>query len=259
MKPLSVAAIQFDICWENKAKNLVFLSDEIRKLPSDDKVVFLPEMFATGFSMNALFAEAMEGETVNWMRTTAQSAGKIICGSLMIREEDKIFNRLIWMLPNGLLHYYDKRHLFAYGGEDKVFAAGEKRLIVQVNGWKICLMVCYDLRFPVWCRQQQNEPFDVLVFVANWPEKRSLAWRTLLQARAIENQCYVIGVNRVGEDGNAIAHIGDSLIIDPLGKILQEAPRGESSILHQLLQAEKLEDTRSQFPFLIDADRFLVL
>lgn len=259
MKPLPIVAVQFDISWENKQKNLSFLSEKIKGLPPENKIIFLPEMFATGFSMNAALAETMDGEIIGWMRQTARLEEKIVSGSVMIQEENKVFNRLIWMLPNGLLHHYDKRHLFAFAGEDQVFSPGDKRLVVQVNGWKLCLMVCYDLRFPVWCRQPQNDPFDVLVFVANWPERRINAWKNLLQSRAIENQCYVIGINRIGNDGNNIEYNGGSMIIDPIGNILQQAPANEFSILHQLLQKEKLEETRDHFPFLRDADRFFIL
>lgn len=258
MKPIILTGIQQDIVWEDKFRNLDNLSRAIALLPVTQNIIFLPEMFATGFSMNEKLAEPMSGTIVSWMKEQAMNLGKIICGSVMIREEDEFFNRLIWMLPNGRHHYYDKRHLFAFGGENKFFSAGEKRLVVQVNGWKICLMVCYDLRFPVWCRQQ-NELYDVLVFVANWPEKRRQAWSCLLQARAIENQCYVLGVNRVGKDGHGIAHSGDSILIDPMGNSVVMAAAGEASVFQGALSPRFIEDTRSHFPFLNDADRFLIV
>lgn len=259
MKPLSFAALQFDISWENKTENLTYLSQTIGELPKEDRVVLLPEMFSTGFSMNKQLAETMDGDTIHWMRSTAKQEGRIICGTVMIAEHSQFFNRLIWMLPNGQFHYYDKRHLFAYGAENTVFSPGNKRLIVQANGWKFCLMVCYDLRFPVWCRQQILEPFDVLVFLANWPERRSHAWRTLLQARAIENQCYVIGVNRVGTDGQDVLHSGESMIVNPLGIILNEGESGKNTSLRACLDPTEPAATRNQFPFLKDADRFLLL
>lgn len=258
MKPLNIAALQMDIFWEDKARNLEALSQTISGLAKDRHIVFLPEMFATGFSMNPGLAESMNDPIVNWMGQTARRSGKIICGSAMIQDEKNIYNRLIWMLPNEMWHYYDKRHLFAYGGEDKIFTPGDSRIVVQVNGWKICLMVCYDLRFPVWCRQQAASPYDVLVFVANWPERRRLAWKALLQARAIENQCYVLGVNRVGQDGLDISHSGDSLLIDPMGEIICSAPEGQPALIQASLNDDLIQDSRSHFPFLEDADRFLL-
>ncbi|HET8574483.1 MAG TPA: amidohydrolase [Edaphocola sp.] len=259
MKSLNIAALQIDIFWEDKMHNLEALSQTISGLDKDSHIVFLPEMFATGFSMNPGLAEPMDGGIVNWMRQTAQHSGKIICGSVMIRDEDHIYNRLMWMLPNGMWHYYDKRHLFAYGGEDRIFRPGNNRIVVQANGWKICLMICYDLRFPVWCRQQPSSPYDILVFVANWPERRRLAWKTLLQARAIENQCYVLGVNRVGQDGLGIAHCGDSLLVDPIGKIVNGAPERQPAIIQATLNGDLVQDTRAHFPFLKDADSFLLV
>lgn len=258
MKPIILTGIQQDIVWEDKSRNLDNLSKEMALLPPAQNIIFLPEMFATGFSMNEKLAEPMSGMIVSWMKEQAITLGKIICGSVMIQEQDKIFNRLVWMLPNGQYHYYDKRHLFAFGGEERFFSAGEKRLLVQVNGWKICLMICYDLRFPVWCRQQ-TELYDVLVFVANWPEKRRQAWNSLLQARAIENQCYVLGVNRVGKDGQGIAHSGDSILIDPMGNTVVAAAVGVPSVFHSVLQPQIIEETRNHFPFLKDADRFLIV
>lgn len=257
MKPLTLSLIQSDLFWEDKAQNLAAFRQEINALSQEAQVVVLPEMFNTGFSMNADLAEDMEGKTLQWLERLSQQAGKIITGSVMIQEEGGIFNRLIWMLPDGTHYHYDKRHLFAFGGEDKVFAPGNRRLVVQVNGWKICLMVCYDLRFPVWSRQQA-EPYDLLIYVANWPEKRSHAWKTLLQARAIENQCYVAGLNRVGKDGNGICHSGDSAVIDPLGRIMDQLS-GRPGTLTQTLHKELLVEVRSRFPFLKDADQFLLL
>src|SRR6476646_8851347 len=173
----------------------------------------------------------MDGNTIHWMKKISVQKKIILTGSVIIKDGDNFFNRLVWMLPNGQYGYYDKRHLFAYGEEDKHYASGSERLIASVNGWKINLMVCYDLRFPVWSRQSSSEngepEYDVLIYVANWPERRSKAWKTLLQARAIENQCYVIGVNRVGEDGSGIHYSGDSMIIDPMGEILYQKTNAE--------------------------------
>jgi predicted amidohydrolase len=203
-------------------------------------------------------AEKMDGESVEWMRKMATQYRLILTGSLIIEEEGHYFNRLIWMLPTGVLGYYDKRHLFAFAGEDQHYTAGDKRLITAVNGWRFNLQVCYDLRFPVWARQQiiNGEPeYDVLVYVANWPERRRQAWTTLLQARAIENQCYVIGVNRIGEDGKGIYHSGDSMVIDPLGEILF-AQKDQEAIHTLTLNKERLTEVRQSLPFLKDGDGF---
>ena len=206
MSTLTFTLIQTNLHWEKKIANLQMLHDKINAIEEKTEVIVLPEMFSTGFSMQPkLFAETMEGETVEWMRTTAAENKIILTGSVIIKENEQYYNRLIWMLPDGNVGYYNKRHLFAYGEEDLHYTPGDKRLIASVKGWKINLQVCYDLRFPVWARQQpshQHPEYDVLVYVANWPQKRSHAWKTLLCARAIENQCYVIGVNRTGNDGN---------------------------------------------------------
>lgn len=264
MTPLTISLIQSDLYWENKEQNLQHFTTIIAGLPAHSQVAILPEMFSTGFSMKpAQLAEKMDGPTVAWIRDTAKRYRKIIAGSVIVEEEGKYFNRLIWMLPDGTYYHYDKRHLFAYAGEDQHYTAGEKRMIVQVNGWKICLQVCYDLRFPVWARQKAQTGdedcwYDVLIYVANWPERRSHAWKTLLLARAIENQCYVIGVNRVGQDGHGIVHSGDSTLADPLGNIIWQQS-GEAAVYTYTLQPAELENVRTQLPFLRDADSFLLL
>jgi predicted amidohydrolase len=227
-------------------------------------------MFNTGFSMKPQqFAETMparsgtggEGETVQWMKKIAAAQKIILTGSMIIEDAGHYYNRLIWMLPNGQYGIYDKRHRFAYAGEDEQFSAGNKRLIASVKGWKINLQVCYDLRFPVWARQQpqpEGPEYDVLIYVANWPERRNHAWKTLLQARAIENQCYTIGVNRVGRDGNDIYHSGDSMIIDPMGEVLY-TKKDEEDIFTITLEKEHLLSVREKLPFLKDADGFMIL
>jgi predicted amidohydrolase len=216
-------------------------------------------MFTTGFSMNpSALAENMEGTTVQWMKKMAAQYKIILTGSVIIQENNQYFNRLLWVLPNGMIGSYDKRHRFAFAGEHNHYTAGNKRLISSVNGWRINLQICYDLRFPIWARQQSTstEPeFDVLIYVANWPERRSYAWKSLLVARAIENQCYVIGVNRVGNDGNGIAHSGDSMVVDPLGEIIYTNNQQED-IYTLLLNKNTLADVRSKFPFWKDADEF---
>ena len=237
------------------------LEEKIKSIDQKTEVVVLPEMFSTGFSMKPTeLAEPMDGETVEWMKRVSNENGIVLTGSIIIEEEGKFYNRLIWMLPNGQYGQYDKRHLFAYGEEDKHYSPGNKRLIASVKGWKINLLVCYDLRFPVWARQQSTAAgpeYDVLIYVANWPERRSHAWKTLLCARAIENQCYVIGVNRVGSDGNNIYHSGNSLVIDPLGQVLYHMA-DEEDIFTIPLQKEKLEEARTKFPFWKDADNFKI-
>jgi predicted amidohydrolase len=261
--------IQSHLHWEDKGANLAFFEQKIVNLEAPTEIVILPEMFNTGFSMQPeLHAETMEGPSVEWMRRIAMSQKVILTGSLMIQEGGQYYNRLIWMLPNGECGHYDKRHLFAFAGEDQHYTAGNKRLIASVKGWKINLQICYDLRFPVWARQQSvtastteaenNTEYDVLLYVANWPEKRNHAWKTLLTARAIENQCFTIGVNRVGVDGNNIAHSGDSMVVGPLGEIIYHRAY-EEDVFHIQLQKEEIKNTRAQFPFWKDADDFKLL
>ena len=268
---LTFSLIQTALHWEDKAANLKMLRQKIEGIENKTEVVVLPEMFSTGFTMNTgTLAETMTGPTIQWMKELAANKKVILVGSIIVKEpdadshvqEDSFFNRLIWMLPNGQYGFYDKRHLFAFAGEDKHYTAGNKRLIASVKGWKINLQICYDLRFPVWARQSPPVPeeagsglYDVLIYVANWPQLRSQAWKALLQARAIENQCYVIGVNRVGEDGNGIHHNGDSMVIGPLGEILYHK-ENEEDVFTITLQKEPLQEARNQFPFLKDGDFF---
>lgn len=266
MSSLTITIVQPNLHWENKKANLKMLAQKIESIREKTEVVVLPEMFSTGFSMQPeLLAEKMDGETVQWMKNIAASKKIILTGSLIIEDPStdaqgrgKYYNRLIWMLPNGDYGIYDKRHLFAYANEHNHYSAGNKRLIAQVKGWKINLLVCYDLRFPVWARQQSAGEYDVLIYVANWPERRIVAWKSLLQARAIENQCYVIGVNRVGDDGNDIHYSGDSMIIDPFGEILYHKANDED-VFTYTLQKEKLDEVRAKFPFWRDADSFEIL
>lgn len=258
MQNLTVSLLQPDLVWEDKAANLQLLEQQISSLPADAQVVVLPEMFSTGFSMQPeRLAETMDGVTVQWLQHMARNHRKIITGSIIAEDKGNYFNRLIWMQPDGKYYHYDKRHLFSYAGEDKHYTSGDKRLIVQVNGWRICLLICYDLRFPVWSRQTK-ERYDLLLYVANWPERRRHAWCTLLQARAIENQCYVAGVNRVGHDGHQIYHSGDSSLIDPYGMLLWEQA-DQPAVFTATLSKEVLATCRTKFPFLDDADKFVVV
>ncbi|HMU46877.1 MAG TPA: amidohydrolase [Chitinophagaceae bacterium] len=263
MSSLTITTIQTKLYWEDKAANLSMLEEKISGIKEKTEIVVLPEMFSTGFSMKPkALAESMDGETVQWMKRIAAAKKIILTGSVIIKEGQAFYNRLIWMLPNGQYGIYDKRHRFAYAGEDEQYTAGNKRFIASVKGWKINLQVCYDLRFPVWARQSAasagEAEYDLLVYVANWPERRSLAWKTLLQARAIENQCYVVGVNRVGDDGNGIYHSGDSMIVDPMGEILY-TKKDEEDIYTITLDRSHLETVRQKLPFLKDADRFIIM
>ena len=297
---LAVTIIQPNMAWEDTAANLAHYSRLITGIEGQKEVVVLPEMFVTGFSMDApRLAEGMDGETVAWMRETARRHRIILAGSVIIGEEGKYYNRLIWMQPDGRHFHYDKRHLFSLAGEEKVYTAGERRVIVSVKGFRICLQVCYDLRFPVWSRQSptpalprgeggrmeqsadsknaNKEPdlavtgssplgaggraglFDILLYVANWPERRALPWKILLQARAIENQCYVVGVNRVGDDGAGIFHSGDSAVFSPLGEAVWQAGGGVEAVQTVTLERAVLDEAREKFPFWKDGDAFVLL
>jgi predicted amidohydrolase len=270
MESLSITLIQTELYWENPSENIRMLDEKIRSV-SKTQIVVLPEMFSTGFSMKPhVVAERMDGPCMNWMKKISADKKIILTGSLAIEENGKYYNRMIWMMPDGNYGFYDKRHLFAYSGEDKVFTPGTKRFITSVNGWRILLQVCYDLRFPVWGRQQtrtgsesinvnkSSHEYDAIIYVANWPQVRSHPWKILLAARAMENQCYVIGVNRTGKDGNDIMYSGDSMIIDPSGEILQHKT-GSEEIFTTVLSRDVLNEFRNKYPFINDADAFTLL
>lgn len=274
MSTLTVTLIQTALYWEDKPANLSMLEQKISSIKEKTELVILPEMFSTGFSMKPeTLAETMEGETVQWMKRIAAEKKIILTGSVIIADTGQkgtvrsYYNRLIWMLPNGQYGFYDKRHLFAYAGEDKHYSSGNKRFIASAKGWKINLLICYDLRFPVWSRlapplhQERGmggeAEYDLLIYVANWPEKRIHAWKTLLQARAIENQCYVAGVNRIGNDGSNIYHSGDSMVIDPLGEVLYQKSHAED-IFTINLKKDKVDETRNRLPFWKDGDKFII-
>jgi omega-amidase len=268
MNDLRISIIQTNLHWEDKTANLDMLQKKIAGIGDDSRLILLPEMFSTGFSMNKeILAETMDDHTVGWMKKISSAKRAIISGSLIIREEQDgithYYNRLIWMLPTGEYGFYDKRHLFAYGNEDRHFSSGKKRMVAGVNGWKVNTQICYDLRFPVWLRQsrlpaEEDRPeYDLLIVVANWPASRSLAWRTLLQARAIENQCYVVGVNRTGIDGNGLKYAGESMVIGPLGEIIRILG-AEEEIFSHALDHHHLEEVRLKFPFWRDADGFFI-
>ena len=253
---LDITTIQSDIIWEDKITNLKNYQEKIDQIKSTDLII-LPEMFTTGFSMNPKgISETMNGETIQWMKANASKMNSAICGSIIIEEGDKYFNRFIWINPDGSIHHYDKKHLFSFAGENKNYTAGNEKIIIEYKGWKICPLVCYDLRFPVWSRNSEN--YDLLIYVANWPTKRKLAWKSLLVARAIENQCYVIGVNRVGKDQNNHYYSGESSLVNALGETLYINSHVED-VYSTTITKYELNKVRKLLPFLNDKDNFKIL
>ncbi|WBL22112.1 amidohydrolase [Zunongwangia sp. HRR-M8] len=255
---LNVAIIQANLEWEDAAANRSLFSKKIEALSDSVELIVLPEMFTTGFSMNAEnLAEETDGETLLWMKEYAKKKDAAITGSVIITENGDFYNRLLFVFPDGSYQKYDKRHTFTLAKEDKIYSKGNDRLIVEYKGWKICPLICYDLRFPVWSRN--TEDYDLLIYVANWPEKRVAAWDALLKARAIENMSFCIGVNRVGEDGNDAVYNGHSAIYDCLGKILTEENAETEFSKEICLDKSYLQDTRKQFKFLNDRDQFKLI
>lgn len=258
MDNLKITIFQGYLFWENIDKNLQNITLRLSSIREKTDLIILPEMFNTGFSMSIdTLAEPMNGKTMQWMHATAKKYDCVITGSLIITEDGKFYNRLIWMLSDGTFKHYDKRHLFALGKEHQTYTPGKDRLIVELKGWKICPVVCYDLRFPVFLRNKDTA-YDMLLIVANWPEKRALHWRTLIPARAVENQSYVIGVNRVGHDGNEVYHSGDSTCISPNGDVVYYK-RDEEDVYTFTINPEEMIKTRRALPFLKDADNFELL
>ncbi len=257
MNNLKLALIQTSLVWENAQANRNQLDKKLTKLDEVD-LVLLPEMWSTGFSMKPQeLSETMNGESVQWMKGHAVRLNAAVTGSLIIQDGGKYFNRVIWAQPDGVLRHYDKRHRFSYAGEDEEYTAGEDRPTWEWNGWRIRPQICYDLRFPVWSRN--DNAYDLLFYVANWPARRSYPWKALLRARAIENMAYVVGVNRVGLDGNNIEYSGDSAVIDSLGATIVEAESGAEDVLMIEIDKGHLEETRSRFGFLNDRDEFKLL
>ncbi|WP_242117280.1 amidohydrolase [Aestuariivivens sediminicola] len=254
-EPLKVASIQSDLVWENPKKNRKQLSEKIKSIKADVDVIVLPEMFSTGFTMNASkVAEPMDGDTVSWMQKKAMKTRAAIVGSLIISEDNRFYNRLIFVEPSGALFYYDKRHTFTLANEHKVYTAGNKKLIIDYKGWKICPLICYDLRFPVWSRNV--EEYDILLFVANWPKPRIQAWDILLKARAIENMCYCIGVNRVGTDEAQNEYCGHSAVYDILGNAITPLKPNREHIEIVTLEKKHIHFYRTKLQFLSDRDHF---
>lgn len=268
MQDLKITIVQANLHWENIDANLKIFSEKVASIKEEIDLIVLPEMFSTGFTMNnKVVGEKMNGKAVEWMRKTAKEKKCVITGSLVIEENGKYYNRLIWMRADGNFETYDKRHLFRYANEQDHYTAGNTKLIVDLKGWKIFPMVCYDLRFPVWSRnkwtkspdsQLPTADYDVLLFVANWPERRNHPWKTLLMARAMENQAYVVGVNRIGNDGNNVYHSGDSAVINFRGEIISKTKASEESVETVVISKKELEEWRKNFPAWMDADDFQI-
>ncbi|MCK5836220.1 MAG: amidohydrolase [Desulfobacula sp.] len=257
MKDLNITLIQTELAWENASKNMDIMEALLTNVDSTTDLVVLPEMFTSGFTMNApANAQTMDGPGVMWMKQTAKKKNSDIMGSIIIQEEDRFFNRLIWAKPSGRVYTYDKKHLFRYAGEHKVYTPGNALITIDLKGWRLRPFICYDLRFPLWVRNMNNQ-YDAAVFIANWPKPRSAHWRALLAARAIENQAYVIGVNRVGIDGKGLEYSGDSMAVDPLGKVLFHS-KEECVVQTIALSRQVLDDYRKTFPAWMDADRDMI-
>ena len=254
MTTIKVSIVQYNIEWENKQANFRKIEKLANQIDTTDLIV-LPEMFSTGFSMNVSgMAEKMNGLSVNWMKQFSVEKNAAVCGSLIIEEDRKYYNRLLFVQPDGQIHRYDKRHLFSMGDEQKHYSPGNKRLIVDFRGFRILPLICYDLRFPVWSRNQND--FDLMIYVANWPTPRRKAWKTLLKARAIENQSYLVAANRTGTDANGINYSGDSYTIDGKGKITRKLEKSEEGAISEKFSLESLQKFRQKFSVLNDADRF---
>jgi predicted amidohydrolase len=254
---LRVTMVQTELAWQDPVANRHRLAAHFRGLMGHTDLVVLPEMFSTGFSMDTeSLAEDMDGPTVGWMREEAAALGCVITGSLIVREQGRCYNRLVWARPDGTTGHYDKRHLFRIASEQDHYAPGARRLVVELKGWRVCPMICYDLRFPVWSRSRND--YDLLLYVANWPQRRAYAWSTLLRARAIENLSYVVGVNRIGKDGNGATYAGDSVAVDFLGRSLSSEGGGDR-VETVVLDLESLRSHRQSFPAHLDADRFELL
>lgn len=262
MQDLRVTLIQASTVWHDAAANRALYGDLCQSVRGQTDLIVLPETFLSGFSNDiAAHGLTMHSESIAWMKALAHDCGAVITGSIVISGGAKAFNRLIWMRPDGTHSYYDKRHLFRMAGEHERFGMGQNRLIVELKGWRICPLVCYDLRFPVFVRNRfadakpENRDYDALIFVANWPSPRSYAWKTLLRARAIENLSYCIGVNRTGTDGNSLNYSGDSVVLDYLGQPIIECG-AQPQVVTTTLSWTALQEHRSRFPAYLDADDF---
>ena len=253
---MKIALIQTSLIWENPIENRSHLAQKITGFMEDVDLIVLPEMFSTGFTMNPkAVAETMNGETVLWLQHLAKAKNAAITGSLVIEENGKFYNRLVFVFPTGEIKTYDKKHLFSLAGENEFYAAGKEKLVLEYKGYKICPLICYDLRFPVFSRNVEN--YDVLLYVANWPKPRVNAWDILLKARSVENMCYTIGVNRIGKDHNHNEYVGHTQVIDFLGEYVLEPQEADAVFIVELNKA-KLLQTRSKLAFLDDRDKFIL-
>ena len=251
---MKTALIQAPLVWENPTENRNYFEAKINEITSAIDLIVLPEMFTTGFTMNPEnVAETMQGETVTWLTALAKAKKSAITGSAVIKENNNFYNRMLFIFPSGEIQFYDKKHLFTLAGEDKAYTSGTQKCIVNYLDWKICLQVCYDLRFPVFSRN--SEDYDLLIYVASWPKIRTNAWDALLQARAIENMSYAIGVNRIGTDANGYEYIGHSQAINFLGNYVLE-PKESEGVFIVVLEKEKMVETRQRLGFLNDRDSF---
>ena len=251
---MKIALIQSSLFWENPTENRSHFEEKINAIAEKVDLIVLPEMFTTGFTMHPNnLAETMQGETILWLQSLAKAKKSAITASIIIKENNNFYNRLVFVFQSGEMQFYDKRHLFTLAGEDKVYTSGKEKLIVEYLGWKICPLVCYDLRFPVFARNV--EEYDLLIYVANWPKPRINAWDILLKARAVENMCYTIGVNRIGFDNNNFEYVGHSQAVDFLGNYVLE-PRETEGVFIVELNKEKLLETRKKLGFLNDRDSF---
>ncbi len=258
MRDLTVTLVQANLAWQNPAQNRERFQQKLQALTETTDLIVLPEMFTTGFTMEAsTLAETMDGPTIAWLKEQAFSKKCDIVGSLIVTEQERYFNRFVWVKPDGTLFYYDKRHLFRMAGEHRVYSAGDRLITVELHGWKIRPFVCYDLRFPVWSRNV-NLAYDLAIYVANWPQRRTSAWRVLLQARAAENQSFVVGVNRVGTDGLGIDYPGASMAVDPVGNVIKVLSEKEE-VVTVSLSYEQLKRFREKFPAWKDADQFSIV
>lgn len=252
---LHITLIQTHLHWEDKSKNIEHFTNTLAQLNNKTDIIVLPETFTTGFSMKKELAE-LGNETLEWMKKMAALKQAALAGSFFVNDGGKCYNRLHFVTPDGDVTIYNKKHLFKLHNEHEVFTAGEKQGIVEYKGWKISLMVCYDLRFPVWMRRSQKHDYDMVLLVANWPEKRSFAWSQLLIARAIENQSYVVAVNRIGKDGGGVLHSGDSVVIDAMGQCVEKGGPFNEKNIHATIQYSKLQSIRKTLSFFEDRDEF---
>jgi len=254
---MKIALLQTSLTWENATENRSHLSQKITGFIEDVDLIVLPEMFSSGFTMNPkAVAETMQGETIAWLQHLAKAKNCAITGSLVIEENGNYYNRLVFVFPDGAIQHYDKRHLFTLAGEDKVYTAGKDKILIEYKGFKICPLICYDLRFPVFARNVED--YDILFYVANWPKLRTNAWDILLRARAVENMSYAIGVNRIGKDNNSLDYIGHSQVVDFLGNYIVE-PQESEGVFIVALDKKQLMETRQQLGFLNDRDGFEII